>query len=102
MRYETTKCRVERADCKRVKLLFLSKCCKSTKSSIGKLSELHGMQGAPTWLGASHNSVVGGAQETTERRLDRAGCRQEALEGDTLLMSKCSKIPNKVKHWQAV
>ena len=65
----------------------MSKCSQlSTKSSVGKPSKLHGTQGAPAWLGASHNSVVGGAQETTERRLERADCRQE---GDTLLMCKC-------------
>ena len=92
-------CRVERAECKQVNLLILSKCCKSTKPSIGKPPELHGTQDAPAWLGASHNSDVGGAQETTERRLERADCRQE---GGNLFMSECLQISNDVKHWQAV
>ena len=56
---------------------------------------LHAGRGA--WPGVSRNSVVGGAQETTERRLEHADCRQE---GGNLFMSKCSQIYNKVKPWQ--
>ena len=59
-------CRSERAGCNQVNLIFLSRCCKSTKSSIGKPWQAVGAArraGDGARIGALGNLPVDGAQE---------------------------------------